>query len=263
MNNDYILVKNLNKSFERNEPRKLEVFTNLSFSLKKGQIVALLGPSGCGKTTLLKLLAGLLKPTSGEILIDGLDPLNIDLRKKISLMFQQPNLLPWQNVKQNIALPLKLLFSESDARSYDKKIDEILKLVGLTNFADYYPHQISGGMQSRVALARAVIFNPEILLLDEPFATLDALTREDMQMLLLDILKKTSATTIIVTHSIEEAIILSDEVFILSSQPSRIIQKLLINLPRPRTANSRFENDLVVMRKEILDYLSQNKNNIK
>jgi NitT/TauT family transport system ATP-binding protein len=211
----------------------LHVLDKISFRVNEGEFISIIGPSGCGKTTLLKIIGGLIEPSSGKIKIKE-DFIEAGFKKRqFGFVFQNPVLLPWRNVMKNIELPLEILGIKNPKTSSK----DLLKLVGLEGFEKYYPHQLSGGMQQRVAIARALIFEPSILLMDEPFGALDEITRNYMGLELLRIwqaeIVKTS-TIIFVTHSIPEAVFLSDRVIILSQRPAKIEKIINIDLPRPR-----------------------------
>ncbi|EXX85018.1 hypothetical protein BG53_09760 [Paenibacillus darwinianus] len=209
----------------------------VSLNIAKGEFVALLGPSGCGKTTLLRIMADLIQPTSGGIKVAGKSAKEARLAQKYGIVFQNPVLYDWRKVRHNITLPLELMGVKKAGRY--RKAEELLELVGLAKFADKYPWQLSGGMQQRVAIARALAMEPEILLMDEPFSALDEFTRERLNEELLSIWSKVGNTVVFVTHSIQEAVFLSDRVFILSPHPGRLSAVAEIPLPRPRTREMR------------------------
>ncbi len=222
-----LIVKNLKKIYHTKQ-KTIKVFENLSFSVKKKEFLTLIGPSGCGKTTLLNILSGLLKPARGQVLFE--DKKVTKPSPQIGVVFQNPTLLPWRTVSQNLSLPLEVKNSPSK-----KKVNAILKLIGLTEFAHTFPHQLSSGMQQLVSIGRTLISNPQILLLDEPFGFLDALTRQQMNEKLQKICLKEKKATILVTHSIEEAVFLSDRVLVLSSRPAKILKEFKIPFPFPRS----------------------------
>lgn len=206
----------------------------LTLNCRDGEFVAILGPSGCGKSTLLKLASGLVAPTAGQIVLDG-SVINRP-RKDVGIVFQQPTLLPWKTVRDNVLMPLKVLrvYQPSDR----EKAEKLLKTVGLSKFADNYPHELSGGMQQRVGIARSLIHDPRFLLMDEPFAALDALTREQITFELQSIWERMGQLVLFITHSIPEAVILADRVIVLSAGPGTIMHEEVVNLPRPRTPSS-------------------------
>ncbi len=211
---------------------EVTALTGVSLDIQKGEFISLLGPSGCGKTTLLRIVANLLKPTSGEVLIEGSTTEAARLNRKYGMVFQSPVLYEWRTVRKNIELPLELMKVKKEDRK--ARAEKMLDLVGLTKFADHYPHQLSGGMQQRVGIARALAIRPEILLMDEPFSALDEFTREKLHEDLLRIWSKTNKTVIFVTHNIAEAVFLSDRVCVLSPHPGRLSAVVDITLPRPR-----------------------------
>lgn len=210
---------------------------DVSVNIQKGEFVSLLGPSGCGKTTLLRIMADLIQPTSGEVKIAGETAKEARLAQKYGIVFQSPVLYDWRKVKQNISLPLEMMGMTKIEK--EKRIHNLLELVGLEKFKDKYPWQLSGGMQQRVAIARALAMEPEILLMDEPFSALDEFSRERLNEELLSIWSKFENTVVFVTHSISEAIFLSDRVFVLSPHPGRLSAIVEIDLPRPRTKEMR------------------------
>ncbi|MBN1264786.1 MAG: ABC transporter ATP-binding protein [Anaerolineales bacterium] len=225
-----IRVDNLIKVFT-NDQGELDVLQDLSFSIASQEFVCLIGPSGCGKTTLLRVLAGLLPPSDGEVFYPGRQTQNNIYR--VGFVFQNANLMPWRTVIENVLLPLELEYrSSADNR---RRAVSMLELVGLAGFEKTYPGDLSGGMAQRVAIARALINEPEVLYLDEPFGALDALTRERMGSELIRIWQAKPVTVVMVTHSISEAILLSDRVLVLSKRPAQLKLDLPISFPRPRT----------------------------
>ena len=211
------------------EPRPALAPTDLN--LAPGTLTSLLGPSGCGKSTLLRIAGGLLTPTGGEALIGGHPPAEAQRAGQIGFVFQDPSLLPWRTVAANIRLPLEVRRSSQATAG----IDGLLALVGLEPFREYYPHQLSGGMKQRAALARALALDPTLLLMDEPFGALDDITRTDLRYELLQLRRRLRATVLFVTHSIAEAVILSDEVVVMTGRPGRITARIAVDLPHPRT----------------------------
>lgn len=217
----------VNTSHRYNE---LLVHEHLEFDVNANEFICICGPSGCGKTTLLDTLAGILKPTRGEVLIDGTpaDP----KKHSISFVFQEPSTFPWLTVRENVGTGLRIRGGSKE--EIDRKVDETIGIVGLKGFEEYYPHQISGGMKQRVAIARAFATDADLILMDEPFVSLDQPTRERMQREVLDIWRHRLRTVIFVTHNIEEAIFLADRILILSEKPSRIVADFPIEFERPR-----------------------------
>ena len=208
----------------------LAVLDSIDFQVKRGELICILGRSGCGKSTLLKMLAGFLAPSSGEILLNGKPVTNPGADRCV--VFQEDTLFPWLTVRENIAFGLK--GRRKDKKKLKEEVDRFIALVGLTEFRDYLPREISGGMKQRVALARVLILKPQILLMDEPFASLDAQTREEMQSLLLSLWKEFSHTIIFVTHDVNEAITLSDRILVMGKNPGRIREDIHVDLARPR-----------------------------
>jgi NitT/TauT family transport system ATP-binding protein len=205
---------------------------DLTFDVNAGEIVSIVGPSGCGKTTLLKVLAGLLAPTGGTILFQAKAVTGVP--QGLAMVFQEysRSLLPWMTVGANIELPLR--YQPVDARERGRRVAESLEAVGLLGFSDRYPWQLSGGMQQRVAIARALAYQPKLLLMDEPFASVDAQTRADLEDLVATVRDRFDITIVLVTHDIDEAVYLSDRVVVLSKAPSTVLAEIDIDLPRPR-----------------------------
>ena len=198
-----------------------EVFHDLSLEISQGEFVAVVGPSGCGKTTLLNVLSGFLKPSSGSVTYSG----------RVRMVYQHDSLLPWKTAAQNIALGLRDLSSDAEC---ERQLEEMLRLIKLEEFAAHYPHQLSGGMRQRVELARALAGNTDILLLDEPFSSLDYLARLRLRRELVRMLEELPRTVVLVTHDIEEAAQLADRILVLSDRPARICRELRVSIPRPR-----------------------------
>ena len=228
--------KDVHQSFGRVGQEPLVAIENITFDLKARQLVTLLGPSGCGKTTFLKIVGGLISASSGTIQINGQDV--VEPHADFGVVFQQANLMPWRTILDNVLFPMEILRRTGAAATLRAK--ELLDLVGLGGFEGAYPSQLSGGMQQRAALCRALIHKPELLLMDEPFGALDELTRMEMQDLLLDIRAKTGATVMFVTHSISEAVYISDVVAVFSKRPAVIADFMAVELPYPRTAEIRY-----------------------
>ena len=208
----------------------VEALDDISFEIASGEFVCIVGPSGSGKSTLLRMLAGLIPSQQGQIWLNG--QLVEAPARSIGLVFQKANLMPWRTVHDNIALPLEL--AGVDANDLDRRTRTLIDLVGLNGFAQAYPRALSGGMEQRVAIARALIHEPSLLLLDEPFGALDALTRERMALELTRIWAAQKTTVVMVTHSIQEAVFLSDRVLVMTDRPGRIARDVRIRLPRPR-----------------------------
>lgn len=218
------------------EDSRLEALQEASFDVQPKEFLCIIGPSGCGKSTLLRVLGGLVKPTRGRVLLDG-QPLT-GPQHRIGFVFQQHNLMPWRTALDNVSLPLELQHVQRQRAK--TRAREMLGLVGLQEFANLLPRELSGGMRQRVALARELVCDPDVLLLDEPFGALDALTREQMNWELLRIWSARQKTVIMVTHSIQEAVYLSDRVLTMSSRPGRIETEVKIDLPRPRSVEDLY-----------------------
>ena len=223
--------------YQAAQGNEVHALTDVSLDIQKGEFVSLLGPSGCGKTTLLRIIADLLEPTSGQILVDGETPESARLKQRYGIVFQSPVLYDWRTVRKNIQLPLEIMKIKKEERL--ARVEKMLDLVGLSAFGDHYPYQLSGGMQQRVAIARALAINPQILLMDEPFSALDEFTREKLHTDLLRIWAKTTKTIIFVTHNIAESVFLSDRICVLSPHPGRLSAVVNVDLPRPRTNDMR------------------------
>lgn len=227
-----LVVEDLAKTYVSTKS-STEAIHNLTFEVEEGEFLAIVGPSGCGKTTLLKCLSGLLAPTSGTAVLDG--ELIREPPERLALVFQEYNrsLMPWLTVKANVALPLKSRRTPHAER--ERVVREALEAVELGGFADHHPWQLSGGMQQRVAIARALVTKPRLLFMDEPFASVDAQTRADLEDLVLNIRAETSTSVVIVTHDIDESVYLADTVLVMSSPPSRVSATVPVDLPYPRT----------------------------
>lgn len=214
-------VRSLSHVFPHGEGR-LKVLDKISFKLKQGEFLALVGPSGCGKTTLLRLIGGLLRPTKGEISFVG----------RLGFVFQERNLMPWRTVKQNLALPLEIL--RESKHEIHQRVNRILRMTGLKIFGDTFPQRLSGGMEQLVALGRSLVCESDLLLLDEPFGNLDMLTRQRMNQRLLKIVEQSKQSVVMVTHSVEEAVMMADKVLLLSPRPGRILKTFKVPFKRPR-----------------------------
>jgi NitT/TauT family transport system ATP-binding protein len=219
-------------------PSGVEALRDFSLHVARGEFISIVGPSGCGKSTLLRVLAGLLLPTRGAVTLDGV-PITLP-SPRIGIMFQDAALLPWRTVEQNVRLPLEIGMALSDTRTSqggdpDALTRDLISLVGLGSFELALPRELSGGMAQRAALARSLIRRPPVLLLDEPFGALDAMTRESLTASLDSVLRTTGTTAVMVTHDIAEAVFLSDRVVVCSPRPGRVVTAVPVALPRPRT----------------------------
>jgi NitT/TauT family transport system ATP-binding protein len=231
--NALLSIRNLKKKFITRDG-ELEALGSVTFDVYPEEFVSIVGPSGCGKTTLLKIIAGLMEESEGEIVVDKA---NFDPRREVGFVFQKALLLNWRRVLDNVLLPIEIL--KLDRKKYVPKAMELLALVGLEGFEKSYPNELSGGMQQRVSLARALIHDPKVILMDEPFGALDAITREKMNLELIRIWAESKKTVIFITHEIGEAVFLSDRVVVLSARPSRMVAAFDIELERPRTLEIR------------------------
>jgi NitT/TauT family transport system ATP-binding protein len=227
-------LTNVGKVFDQ-----LEAIRSISLAVAKGEFVSLLGPSGCGKSTLLLMIAGLITPTSGDIIVGGSNVLRP--RADVGVVFQTPILLPWRSVLDNVLLPIEFL--KLPRKNFIERAYALLKMVKLEDFAGALPRQLSGGMRQRVSICRALINDPSTLLMDEPFSALDAFTRDEMSVDLLRIWQTYQKTIIFVTHSIREAVLLSDRIFVLGKRPATIIDEIDVGLSRPRCLEMMEENE--------------------
>jgi len=232
---------------------------NATLSVGKGEFIAVVGPSGCGKSTLMRLVTGLWPATAGNVVVAGTEvagPLTI-----AGMAFQNPTLLPWRNILDNVMLPLEVVEPHrrrlrSQRQMYETKARDLLALVGLGGFDKKFPHQLSGGMQQRASLCRALIHEPALLMLDEPFAALDIFTREDLWAVMQDVWMARKPTVILVTHDLREAAYLADRVLVMSSRPGRIIAERVVDLPRPRTLETTYTPEFVSLVHDLREHIS-------
>ena len=230
----HISIHGLTQEYGKGDPR-VTALSHIDLDIDEGEFISIIGPSGCGKTTLLRIVGGLLTPTQGTVRIDGASPDHARRQRLFGAVFQDAALLPWRTAAENVRLSIEL---NGDSNANDNRkgdVDDLLDTVGLDGFQDSHPYQLSGGMKQRVALARALATRPRILLMDEPFGSLDEITRTDMGYQLLRIWESRPTTVLFVTHSIAEAVMLSDRVVVLSPRPGEIVDVINIELPRPRT----------------------------
>lgn len=245
-------VEELCKTYQDSNGERLQALDGVSFDVRTGSFISVVGPSGCGKSTLLKILAGLLSKSAGEVMLNGIAVTGP--RRDIGVVFQDPVLLPWRTVLGNVVIPAQL--QGLDQRHYAARGRELLGLVGLAGFEDRRPTELSGGMQQRAAIARALVHDPAVLFMDEPFGALDAITREHMNLELLRIWRDSGKTVLMITHSILEAVFLADEVMVLSARPGRLLERMVIDLPRPRTLAALSSPALVRLTERIRSHLS-------
>lgn len=226
-----LAVRGLSKVYDTRAGAPVAALQDISFDVTDGEFVSILGPSGCGKSTLLRIVAGLVNKTTGELKISSAAAAS-DSSADVGLMFQKPVLLPWKSVQQNVSLPG--VVARRKAKDIAARAEALIKLVGLDGFAGKYPGELSGGMQQRVALARSLLQDPRLLLLDEPFGALDAMTRDQMNLEVERVRRQTGKTILLVTHSISEAVFLSDRIIVMTGRPGRIRDIVKIDLGRPR-----------------------------
>ena len=240
----YIEIENVSKSYNRDK----KIFETFSLKIHKGKFISFIGSYGSGKTTLLKMIAGVESIDGGKILIDNCLPENLKNKRKIGFAFQEPKLLPWKSVIDNIALPTEI----HDKKDIEKA-KKLLKLVDLEEKADKYPRELSGGMQRIVSILRAMILEPAVLLMDEPLSSIDEINRDELHEKLISIHKANKQTTILVTHSIHEAVYLSDEIYVLGGSPTKVIKTIIPK--KPRKVNSKFSSDTMRQVAEIREEL--------
>lgn len=244
-------IRNLNQSFPRGDGSPLVVLDKVDLTVEDKEFVCILGSSGCGKTTLLRLIAGLDTAESGTIILDGEEMSGAN--PKVGMVFQEYSLFPWRTVIDNIAFGLEMHGMQKEERY--RVAEKYLGLVNLDQFRNSYPSELSGGMRQRVAVARALALDPVLLLMDEPFGALDAQTRNMLQSELLEIWQKTRKTVVFITHSVDEAVFLSDRIVVLTPRPGRICRIFPVDLPRPR---NRTSPEFARVRREVLDLINQN-----
>jgi len=246
-----IRICQLQKVYQTSNQEPLQALTDVNLDIYEKEFVTIVGHSGCGKTTLLHILAGILRSSFGTVYF--YDQPTVGPRRDVGMVFQEPVLLPWRSALENVLLPIEVLRKPKD--DYKDRAIGLLRLVGLTGFEDKYPWELSGGMQQRVSIARSLIHDPSLLLMDEPFGALDAMTRESMNQEILRIWEETRKTVVFITHSIPEAVFLADRVIVMTPRPGRVREVLRVDLPRPRTLDvmglEQFSNLTKYIRQEL------------
>ncbi len=232
-----VSIQSVNKTFGKQGAQQTIALQDIELQIEQGEFVSLIGPSGCGKSTLLRIIGDLIAPTNGTVLVNGKPAPQARVNREYGIVFQAPVLFDWRSVEKNVQLPLEIMGKSPSERA--ARANEMLELVELNGFQKHYPYQLSGGMQQRVSIARALSFHPQLLLMDEPFGALDEITRERLNAELLDIWSRTHTTIVFVTHSIPEAVFLSTRVVVMSARPGRITQIIPIDLPQPRNFDTR------------------------
>lgn len=237
MTEPVVALENVNQVFGKGGVGQVHALKDINLSIGRNEFISLIGPSGCGKSTLLRIIGDLIQPTGGTVNVNGKSARQARLDQDYGMVFQAATLYDWRTVAKNVQLPLEMMkYSRADK---ERRTKEMLDLVELGQFANHFPWQLSGGMQQRVSIARALSFEPSILLMDEPFGALDEMTRERLNLELLSIWRKTQTTVVFVTHSITEAVFLSTRVIVMSARPGRITEDIAIDLPQPRNVDTR------------------------
>lgn len=240
---NFFTLMNISKTFEKRDG-EVTVVDNIQLSVKKSEFICIMGSSGCGKSTLMKIMGGIEKPTSGRIYLNGVEYENgitPDALSKFGYVFQNNNLLDWRTTAKNVRLPLEIFKLKGE--KWNRRVDEMLDIVGLLNYKGCYPYELSGGMRQRVGIARSLVHDPEVLLLDQPFGALDAITRKLLGYVLLNIWEKTQKTIIMVTNNIDEALLLSSRVFVLSATPAKIAYEFQNDIPISQRDENLQSND--------------------
>lgn len=253
MTQSVVALSNVNMTFNTNSANKTVALKDINLTVEPGEFISLIGPSGCGKSTLLRLVGDLIQPSAGGILVNGKSAHQARLDQDYGIVFQAPVLFEWRSIMKNVMLPLELRgYGRAEQQ---KRARELLKLVELTGFEDHYPWQLSGGMQQRAAIARALAIQPKLLLMDEPFGALDEMTREYMNLELHKIWQETQTTIIFVTHSIPEAVFLSTRIVVMSARPGEILHITNVDLPVPRGEHTREEAAYFATETEVREWL--------
>jgi NitT/TauT family transport system ATP-binding protein len=245
-----VQLRGVSKEFGRGH---VQALTGIDLDIRPGEFVSLIGPSGCGKSTLLRIVGDLIQPSSGEVVVNGKSAHQARADRDYGIVFQDAVLFDWRTVEKNISLPLEMM--RWDRRRRAERVRELVDLVELKGFESHHPWQLSGGMQQRVSIARALSFDPALLLMDEPFGALDEMTRERLNLELLRIWERSGSTVIFVTHSISEAVFLSTRVVVMSARPGRIVGVVDVDLPQPRTSETREEPRFAELIREVRQLL--------
>lgn len=237
-NQDNIIVFDHVSKVFKTRSQSITAVKNYSMKIGRGEFISILGPSGCGKSTIIRMMDGIIEPTEGDIYIEGQKTntgkkLPAEILRKMGFIFQQPNMLPWYTVRENVSLPLKVFGLKG--KEWEDRVDELMDMVGLRDHANSYPVEIPQGMLQLAGVIRPMVYDPDILLMDEPFGSLDDMSREQMDLAMLDIWKKTGKTIIFITHSIEEAVLLSSRIYVMATNPGRLTEVVDIDLPCPRS----------------------------
>lgn len=248
-----IELRAVSKTFTIRRKETITALSGVDATISRGEFVALLGPSGCGKSTLLRIISGLEEPSEGTVRVDGNPPAQLIREHRLGFAFQEHALLPWATVSENIALPFRLARLRID----QDRIAGLIELVGLTGFENARPKQLSGGMRQRVAIARSLVLKPDLLLLDEPFGALDEITRRRLNFELARIWAETGVTTVMVTHSVDEALLLADRVIVMGTRPGRIVEEVTVDIPRPRTTDSMASPRFTELSNRLVQLLDQ------
>ncbi len=255
----YVELRDVSLAYGGGKDETLAV-DHLALTMRRGEFIAVVGPSGCGKSTLMKLVTGLLPATAGTVFVDG-QPVRRPI-KDVGMAFQNATLMPWRTTARNVMLPLEIVEPHKSRlrgarREYESRVDQLLRSVGLGEFGSRFPWQLSGGMQQRANLCRALIHEPHLLMLDEPFAALDAFTREELWMVMQELWLARRFSAVLVTHDLREAVFLADTVHVMSNRPGRVVLSREIDLPRPRTLPSTFSPAFVELVHELRDKISE------
>ena len=258
--NAFVELENVTLTYGRGD-KKVQALTETSLKIGRGDFVALVGPSGCGKSTILKLVTGLLKASSGYVYVSGREVGAEPMR--VGMAFQNPTLLPWKTIRDNVMLPLKIVppfrqeYRSKRKTEFRDRVDALLKQVGLDGFGDKYPWQLSGGMMQRASLCRALIHDPQLLMLDEPFGALDAFTREELWCVIRDLHAARGITVVLVTHDLREATFLADRIFVMSQRPGRIVIERKVEFPRPRDLEITYTKEFADIVHELRGHIHQ------